>query len=44
VATTRASFSEPGEYELLVQSINGTDAFEYHCCWTNGYVPVTVVR
>jgi hypothetical protein len=42
VATTRVTFEEPGAYELLVQSINGTDAFEFHCCWTNGYVPVTV--
>ncbi|HUF74834.1 MAG TPA: hypothetical protein VMM35_01085 [Longimicrobiales bacterium] len=41
-ATTRATFDAPGEYRLLVQSINGTPAFEFHCCWTNGYVPVTV--
>jgi hypothetical protein len=43
-ATARATFSEPGEYELLVQSINSTAAFEFHCCWTNGYVPVTVTE
>lgn len=42
VARTTVTFSEPGEYELLVQSINRTANFEFHCCWTNGYVPVTV--
>ncbi|MDX1567411.1 MAG: hypothetical protein R3223_06395 [Longimicrobiales bacterium] len=42
-ATTTATFTEPGEYVLLVQSINSaTASFEFHCCWTNGYVPVTV--
>lgn len=42
-ATTTATFTEPGEYVLLVQSISSaTDSFEFHCCWTNGYVPVTV--
>jgi hypothetical protein len=44
VATTRVTFSEPGRYELLVQSIHNTAAFEFHCCWTNGYVPVTVTE
>ena len=44
VARAVATFSEPGEYELLVQSINRTANFEFHCCWTNGYVPVTVTR
>jgi len=44
VATTRVTFNEPGRYELLVQSINNTAAFEFHCCWTNGYVPVTVTE
>ena len=43
VATTTARFSEPGEYLIRVQAINTTAAFEFHCCWTNGYVPVTVV-
>ena len=47
-ATTTASFSEPGEYRLRVQAINDpgpqnpTGGFEFHCCWTNGYVTVTV--
>ena len=44
VAKARATFSEPGEYELLVQAINSWPAFEFHCCWTNGYMPVTVTR
>ena len=44
VATTTARFSEPGEYLLRVQAIYSTASFEYHCCWTNGYVPVTVTR
>jgi hypothetical protein len=42
VGTTTARFSEPGQYLLRVQSIYSTASFEFHCCWTNGYVPVTV--
>jgi hypothetical protein len=38
------TFGAPGDYRLLVQSINSTTAFEFHCCWTNGYVNVTVTR
>ncbi len=34
--TTTATFSEPGEYVLLTQVIDG--GFENQCCWTNGYV------
>jgi len=44
MARITATFSEPGEYELLVQSLNGWPSLEFHCCWTNGYVPVTVTR
>jgi len=44
VATTTATFSQPGEYQLLLQVIDGTDNFEFHCCWTNAYIPVTVTR
>ena len=41
--TTMVTFSEPGEYVLIVQAIeNLRNTFEYHCCWTNGYVEVTV--
>ncbi len=43
-ATTTARFSEPGEYLVRVQSIFSTTSFEYHCCWTNGYIPVAVTR
>jgi hypothetical protein len=42
VAATTATFSEPGEYELWVQSTNSTASLEFHCCSTNGYVKVTV--
>jgi hypothetical protein len=44
MARTSARFSEPGEYLVRVQSIYSIASFEYHCCWTNGYVPVTVTR
>ncbi len=40
VATTTASFPAPGEYVLLVQVLNSS--FPSQCCWTNGYVRVTV--
>jgi hypothetical protein len=43
-AATTVRFTAPGEYQLLVQSINNTAAFEFHCCWTNGYVSVTVTE
>lgn len=42
VASITVTFAEPGGYELLVQAIDRTSNFEFHCCWTNGYVPVTV--
>ena len=42
---TSATFSEPGSYVLLVQSIETLrNSFEYHCCWTNGWVEVTVTN
>ncbi len=41
-ATTQAMFSEPGDYELRVLAYNTVGEFEFHCCWTNGYVTVTV--
>ena len=41
-ATTTATFQEPGEYVLLVQVLGG--GFDNQCCWTNGYVEVTVTR
>jgi len=51
MASTRATFDEPGRYVLRVQAINDreiasnpTYGFEFHCCWTNGYVEVNVVE
>ena len=44
VATTTATFSERGDYLLRVQAIEFTGSFEFHCCWTNGYVQVTVTQ
>ena len=45
VGSTTARFDEPGEYLIRVQAIDSpTSSFEFHCCWTNGYIPVTVVQ
>ena len=45
MATTTVRFGEPGEYLIRVQAIDSpTSSFEFHCCWTNGYIPVTVMR
>jgi hypothetical protein len=45
-ASVTASFSEPGEYQLLavVDDGSGESAgnFGYHCCWTNVQVKVVV--
>lgn len=41
-ATTTVTFSEPGNYVVLVQAIENIQSFERQCCWTNGYVRVTV--
>jgi len=42
LATTSVTFGEPGDYVVLVQSIENIQSFERQCCWTNGYVEVTV--
>lgn len=42
---TQASFSEPGDYviRLRVDNFTAPDSqFDNVCCWSNGYVPVTV--
>jgi hypothetical protein len=43
--TTTATFSAPGDYVLRVR-VDNWDANDSsggdQCCWTNGYVPVTV--
>jgi hypothetical protein len=40
-ASTTATFSETGEYVLRVLAADGS-GFSSQCCWTNGYVKVTV--
>jgi hypothetical protein len=45
-ATTSATFSAPGQYVLRVlvigDEMNNPTAQTYQCCWTNGYVQVSV--
>jgi len=44
-ATTAVTFSQPGEYVLRVRANDAsgvTDAGHAQCCWTNGFVKVTV--
>lgn len=44
-ARTEATFTEPGEYvvRLRVDNFEAEDSgFDYVCCWSNAYVPVTV--
>ena len=41
---TMATFSEPGDYVLRVTALESLAALEQHCCYTNGYVKVTVTR
>jgi hypothetical protein len=46
-AATTATFSAPGEYVLRVRAndVSGVaNAGHAQCCWTNGFVRVTVVR
>ncbi len=44
-ATVTVTFDEPGDYLLRVQGIDDpVEDFEFHCCWTNGFVPVTVTE
>ena len=44
LATTEAMFSEPGTYVLRALAYNTIREFEFQCCWTNGYVHVTVTE
>jgi hypothetical protein len=39
-----ATFSQPGDYVLRVTALESLAALEQHCCYTNGYVKVTVTR
>ena len=44
-ADNMATFREPGQYVLRVRVDNfrALDSnFDNQCCWSNGYVPVTV--
>jgi hypothetical protein len=41
-AKTTVTFSAPGEYKILVVADDGSRVSGYHCCWTNGYITVTV--
>jgi hypothetical protein len=46
-ATTTATFSAPGEYILRVRANDSSGlagAGHAQCCWTNGFVKVTVTR
>ena len=40
--TTEATFSAAGAYVLRILAYNTVREFEFQCCWTNGYVHVTV--
>ena len=40
-ARTTAAFERPGEYILRAKAVEGPRPFGF-CCWTNGYVRVTV--
>ena len=40
-AVTSATFKEPGDYVLRAVASDGS-GFSAQCCWTNGYVRVTV--
>ena len=46
-ATTTATFSEPGDYIVRVRANDASGvagAGHAQCCWTNGFVKVTVTR
>jgi len=46
-ATTTATFTEPGEYVLRLRANDASGvsgAGHAQCCWTNGFVKVTVTR
>ena len=39
---TLATFSEPGDFVLRVTALETLSSLVQHCCWTNGYLDVTV--
>ncbi|GIT21579.1 MAG: hypothetical protein CM1200mP40_12610 [Gammaproteobacteria bacterium] len=38
----QATFSEPGEYVVRMQTIDTIAAFEFYCCHTNAYFHINV--
>ena len=42
VASVQATFSEPGEYVVRMQTIDTIAAFEFYCCHTNAYFHINV--
>jgi hypothetical protein len=42
LATTTVTFSEPGDYVVIMQAAENIQTFERQCCWTNAYARVTV--
>ena len=44
LVNTDAVFSEPGKYVVRILAFNSIREFEFQCCWTNGYIDVTVVE
>jgi hypothetical protein len=43
-ANSTATFSQPGDYVVRVTALESLAALEQHCCYTNGYIKVTVTR
>ena len=41
-ATGAAAWRAPGACVLRIPAYNTVREFEFQCCWTNGYVHVTV--
>ena len=41
-AVVQASFSEPGNYVVRMQTIDNIAAFEFYCCHTNAYFHINV--
>lgn len=41
-STTTATFDAPGDYMLRVRATDQDTEFDRYCCWTNGYLRVSV--
>jgi hypothetical protein len=41
---TRATFPAPGDYILRVKALENIPDIEFHCCWTNGFLKITVAQ